>query len=262
MKIISVVSAKGGVGKTTVCSNLSAALAFEGCNVLCIDLDPQNALRYHMGLDPSAIEGCSRATLAGVSFHEICVEARSGVRLIPYGSVTEEDRVEFEKILESWPLWLRENLQSMALPPDTLVVVDTPPGPSVYLRQALRAADLTLVATLSDAASYATLPMIETLIHRYCVGRPGFIDYAYVINQVNRSRQLSRDVTDVMRDHLGERVIALIHQDQAVSEALACSQSVLEYDANSQGTLDFVETARWVIEKLSIAGYGDGQERR
>ena len=46
MKIISVINYKGGVGKTTLTSNLSAELANRGHNVLMIDLDPQTSLTF------------------------------------------------------------------------------------------------------------------------------------------------------------------------------------------------------------------------
>ena len=46
MKIISVINYKGGVGKTTLTSNLAAELAYRGKRVLMIDLDPQASLTF------------------------------------------------------------------------------------------------------------------------------------------------------------------------------------------------------------------------
>lgn len=46
MKVISVINYKGGVGKTTLTSNLSAELANRGYKVLMIDLDPQTSLTF------------------------------------------------------------------------------------------------------------------------------------------------------------------------------------------------------------------------
>lgn len=44
MKVISIMNYKGGVGKTTLSANIAAELAFNGKNVLVIDLDPQTNL--------------------------------------------------------------------------------------------------------------------------------------------------------------------------------------------------------------------------
>src|SRR6187397_3366999 len=49
-KVLAVVSQKGGVGKTTTSVNLAAAFARRGLKTLVVDVDPQGAVRYGVGL--------------------------------------------------------------------------------------------------------------------------------------------------------------------------------------------------------------------
>lgn len=55
-RIIALMNQKGGVGKTTTCVNLGAALARQGARVLLVDIDPQAHLSLHLGIEPERIE--------------------------------------------------------------------------------------------------------------------------------------------------------------------------------------------------------------
>ena len=254
MNIVALVSTKGGVGRTTVTANLAVALGRAGRSVLAVDLDPQNALRLHFGLDPHGIGGCARATLAQGDWREACVPTAGGVVVLPYGAVNDGDRLGFEHYLDTHPDALAGRLQALGLPPDTVVLLDTPPGPSAGLRQALDLAHLALVVTLPDAAAYATLPATEALIQRTCGARPGFRGHHYLVNQTDSSRLLAADVVQVMRQRFGARILGTVHSDQAVCEALAHGQNVFDYAADSCAADDFAQAAKAIVQLMTGSG--------
>ncbi|CAM4307032.1 cellulose biosynthesis protein BcsQ [Kerstersia similis] len=251
MKIVSVVSPKGGVGKTTITVNLGVALQRAGHQVLLVDMDPQSALRFHLGVDLAAGDGLAPAALGQRPWRDICLNTAAGVALLPFGHIEDDAREQLETEMQQSGDWLRSRLEQMGLLDDAVVLVDTPPGASVYMRHALQACHIAVVVTLADAASYATLPSMEHMLAQYCEQRSDFDTAGYLVNQFDAANQLAQDVTGLMRQNFGRSVIGVVHKDAAVSEAIACRRSVLDYAPHSQATSDFLESAQWLNGRLA-----------
>ncbi|TKC81477.1 cellulose synthase operon protein YhjQ [Trinickia terrae] len=252
MNVVAVVSAKGGVGKTTLAANLASVLAGPGRRVIALDLDPQNALRLHFGMPLDSIDGISRATLAHGPWHGTMFDAPDGVTVLPYGVLNEDDRRVFEQRLDAEPELFAEALDALSLEPSDIVLIDTPPGASVYTRAALMNAQFALNVVLPDAASYAAIPLMERLIDAYAAPRPDFLGFGYVINQADQSRQLAKDVVKVLRGVLGAHLYpGVVHEDQGVGEALAYDTTVIHYDPLSLATADFRKCGEWLLGKLT-----------
>jgi cellulose synthase operon protein YhjQ len=250
MTRIAVVSMKGGVGKTTTTANVAAALAAKlgPGQVGVLDLDPQNALHLHLGLGAGVSDGVCRHSLSGLDWREVCFPSQFGVVCLPYGSVSEPEREAFQALLSQDPDWIPNQLQRMGLGNQQVLLIDTPPGPSVYLRQALACADVVLVVLLADAASYSTVPAMEAWIDDVIAQRPN-LKSVYVLNQVDTTVSLNRDVADVLREHLRKRSVLLsVHRDEAVCEALAYQQPVLNRDPVCRATYDLQRLADWVLD--------------
>lgn len=251
MKVVSVVSAKGGVGKTTLAANLASVLAAAGRRVVAVDLDPQNSLRLYFGVPLDSVDGLSRAALAGAPWQSAMVDGADGVTVLAFGALIEEEQHLFERHLDENPLWLARGLAALRLGPSDLVVVDTPPGSSAYTRAALSAAHFAVNVVLADAASYAAIPQMQRMIDAYAAPRPEFVGEGYVVNQVDQSRQLNKDVLRVLRDMLGDHMFpGSIHADEGVGESLACNTTIVRYDPLCQAAADMRACGKWLLEAL------------
>ena len=74
-EVVSIVNQKGGVGKTTVTLGLASAAAERGHSVLVVDLDPQGASTWTLGVDQASLT----ATVADVVASGRRSAARSAV---------------------------------------------------------------------------------------------------------------------------------------------------------------------------------------
>jgi cellulose synthase operon protein YhjQ len=253
MSIIGVISMKGGVGKTSVTANLASALAGKlgESRVTAIDLDPQNGLQWHFGLEAQDSDGVCEISVRSEPWRRGDLPSGFDVDCMPYGAGVEKDRETFEALLEREPEWLGTQIKRSDLTKDAVVLIDSPPGVSVYQKQIFACADLILVVVLADAGSYATIPAMETCLDEMEKRYPN-LRSAYVLNQIDRSKSLNRDVADLLQRYLGDRLVPVgIHADSAVGEALAFHQPVLVYDPHGQASHDLDRLASWVIEALN-----------
>ncbi len=251
MIVIAIVSAKGGVGKTTITANLGVGLSQRGYPVTIIDLDPQNAMQWHLGgLEQGETNGISLLTGARSKLMDACYSSQFGVNFVPFGQCGEVQRMRFEQLLEQQEPWLRKKLQAAKLASDTVVLLDTPPGPSVYLKQAIHAADFLVVVVLADAASYSTLPEMEELIGTYGHRNQANVGSVYIVNQGSQ-RQLAQDVVALIADKLGDSMVPFIVQESPqVEGALAFERPVLEYKPDNPASQSIQKIIDWLLAGL------------
>ncbi|GGX44150.1 cellulose biosynthesis protein BcsQ [Undibacterium squillarum] len=252
MRIVAVISPKGGVGKTTVTANLAAELTKSGEHVLALDLDPQNALRLHLGMRHADSAGIARLQ-KGQSWQDALQSSAFGMSYLPYGTVDEEHREVLEEQIRSDAGWLAQGLGTLDLNEASIVLLDTPPGPSLYMQQVLNVAHIVLVVLKPDAASYSTVPQMESLISYYTERRKDFLGYCVVLNQMDATKQLARDIFSILRSRLKDRFIPTgIHRDESVCEALAYQQPVTEYARHSSAAHDVSQLAAWLQKTYGL----------
>jgi cellulose synthase operon protein YhjQ len=248
MKIIAVVSMKGGVGKTSVTANLAAVLAqdAEPDSIAVLNLDPQNSLHMHFGLGIALEEGVACQTDVDGDWSELAFPTPYNVINLPYGEVSEKQRKAFEACLSAHPDWIEKRIRQLGLPEEGILLIDTPPGPSLYLRQALACADLVIMVALADASSYATIPAMESWLSNMET-HTTLDNCVLVLNQLEPDNKLNRDIAAALANSYGERMIPFgIPRDDEVSLAFAFQQPLSHYSPDNQVLEIFQQIAGWL----------------
>ncbi|MEG1723786.1 MAG: AAA family ATPase [Anaerovoracaceae bacterium] len=162
-KILVIENHKGGVGKTNLVSNLSAALALMGKTVLMVDLDDLCSLTTSFGYDPKSFEFSSASVLqnpASVikSIYETDIK---GLSLMPCSTLMSWVVMELTTKKDKMT-----RLQKALFKVKDLfdyIIIDCSPALVYSTINALVAADYLLIPTETKTQSHLTLPLcLET----------------------------------------------------------------------------------------------------
>ena len=146
-KIIAIVNQKGGVGKTTTCVNLTAALKEAGKRVLLCDFDPQANATSGMGVDKSLTLGIYDVLINGISPEKRVVSTRYG-DVLPSCKALAGAGIEMIG-MEGREMLLRNALQELA-PNYDYIFIDCPPSLELLTLNGLCAADTVLVPVQAE----------------------------------------------------------------------------------------------------------------
>lgn len=258
--IIALANQKGGVGKTTTCVNLAAALGLSGQRVLLIDLDPQGNATAGSGLDRSALEYSITEVLLGECPVEksIVMETEGGYSILP----TNMDLTAAEVALLESPH--REKSLSKALASITqqydFILIDCPPSLNMLTLNGLVAANAVVIPMQCEYYAMEGLTALMNTIDQLRTGANPHLELLGVLRTMYDPRnRLAQDVSDQLRQHLGSRLFATaIPRNIRLAEAPSHGLPIIQYDFTSRGSAAYLEFAK---ELLSKRGHEEQYEK-
>ena len=233
-KIITVVNQKGGVGKTTTCVSLTAALREMGRKVLLCDFDPQANATSGMGVDKSLSLGIYDVLLNEVEPEKRVVPTRYG-DVLPSSKGLAGAGVEMVGIQDREHL-LRRALEKLA-PKYDYIFVDCPPSLELLTLNGLCAADSALVPVQSE---YFALEGLSDLMYTIRAVRKSLNPHleleGVLLTMYDSRTNLALQVSEeVKRFFPGKVYSTVIPRNVRLSEAPSHGVPVSVYDPLSRG---------------------------
>lgn len=246
-KTIAIVNQKGGVGKTTTCVNLAAALKNLGLRVLVCDFDPQANSTSGFGVDKTSSPNIYDVLLNGA-------DPAKAVAATVYGDVLPSSKAlagaSIEMIgLERREYQLRESLDQLKARYD-YILIDCPPSLELLTLNALCAADTVLVPVQCE---YYALEGLSDLLSTIRIVKrslnPEIALEGVVLTMYDGRTNLSMQVAEEVKRHFPGQVYAtVIPRNVRLSEAPSHGKPVYAYDALSRGAEAYDQLARELVE--------------
>ena len=233
-KIIATVNQKGGVGKTTTCVNLAAALAEAGQRVLLCDFDPQANATSGMGVDKTVSKGVYDVLIGEVPAAEAVVHTRFG-DVLPSNKALAGAAIELIG-MERREFLLREALDTLRDQYDYMFI-DCPPSLELLTLNALCAADTILVPV---QAEYYALEGLSDLMNTIRLVRRGLNPRleleGVLLTMFDGRTNLALQVAEEVKHYFPGKVYAtVIPRNVRLSEAPSHGKPITAYDRSSRG---------------------------
>ncbi len=240
---ISVLSQKGGTGKTTAVRTLSDVLRRVGVSTLVVDLDPQGNLSDYFDVPPEAEptigDVLSGRAEAPAAVHEDIIPANLNLaeaELMLGGKMGRE-------------LTLRRALASVRDDYE-VVLVDCPPSLGLLTVNALVAADHALITA---EAQYFALQGVEQALQVIDLARdslnPELNWLGVVLNIADMRTVHSREAFASLREHFGEKLFeTVIRASIAYAESAERATSILDHRPDLGA--DYVALADEMLARL------------
>ncbi|MGQ0538671.1 MAG: ParA family protein [Gemmatimonadaceae bacterium] len=252
-RVLAVISQKGGVGKTTTSVNLAAAFARRGLKTLIVDVDPQGAVRYGVGLRRGhPTYGFADYLTGDRHLREVILPtALPWLRVILAGAVIDAaNHTDYHRrVGESSMLG---DLLRTARERCDVVVVDTPPGLGPIVVRVLEGSQHVIVPLQTEPLALQTTPQILRGIQEIAEVNPELTLDGILLTMHEPGHAASDRVTAYVRSHLPADMVfdITVPRSEAATEAFAAGQPVVLRSPADPAAQAYVNLATLLVERF------------
>jgi chromosome partitioning protein len=253
-RTIALANQKGGVGKTTTAINLAASLAALEKKVIIVDADPQANATSGIGIDTRQIS-CTiyDCLIDGKSPNDAIVKCEvENLMIIPsnidlVGAEIEMlEMAEREKVLKKVISVIKDSFD--------YILIDCSPSLGLLTVNALTASDSVIIPVQCE---YFALEGLGKLLNTIKIIQsnlnPDLEIEGFLLTMYDARLRLSNQVADEVNKHFQEMVFkTVIQRNVKLSEAPSFGQPAILYDAESRGTVNYLNLAKELIEKNEV----------
>jgi len=265
MHKIVVANQKGGIGKTSLCINVSACLAKSGKRVLLIDLDPQGNSTLGLGIDVS-----NKPTVAELFSYADC-EVNHVIQktYIPTLDILPADislavgednlsKIRYKEFV------LRNKLKEISY---DYILIDTAPSFNNILINAFLFCDHIIIPMNLHFYAQNALETLLKAINTTNAKLGSLINHkilllGVVFNFFKTQSNISKNILKELESALGNKIfLTAIRENVKIMESQKLGISVLDHDKNGISTLAFKKLTIEIIKRVEKHGSKKNKNR-
>lgn len=250
-KIVAIANQKGGVGKTTTAVNLAASLGVLEKKVLLVDADPQANTTSALGFDPDNVTmGTYQVLEHEAKVSEVVVKTQNpNLDLLP--AQIDLVAVEIELVDKDRREQMLRSALDEARANYDYIFIDCAPSLGLITLNALTAADSVIIPIQCEYFALEGLgKLLNTIKSVQNIHNTDLDIEGLLLTMYDSRLRLSNQVVEEVRTHFSKMVFnTIIQRNVRLSEAPSYGETIIMYDASSNGAENYLNLAREFLEK-------------